>query len=303
MELNDLLMERLIKYPESVFEKFNKIMTRYVLSHYYHKYAVPLKLPEHQKATKDLLKQYGQKLITNPNIAEKGASSKATFEEIIVDWPDGYPEPEPDFDQLLFIVTKELPKAAVKMEYDPEWTSINAYLPQYMLSSLEDPDPGDSLEDVQNDLSDMLLLMRYDLGHELMHFVQDKSIGLVYSKKDRYERKSARRLDKTRQTVGVGDPVSTGQNKALPGYHAGKKNYYLSPNEYDTTIRSEIGEFFRDYKPDEDLTSQIRDHLSTGTKSDPTFFSILRTHDKPRYQRAAKKFMTGVNDVLSNNTQ
>ena len=82
MELNDLLMERLIKYPESVFDKFNEVMTRYVLSHYYHKYAVPLKLPGHQKATKDLLKQYGQKLITNPKIAEKGASVKATFEDM-----------------------------------------------------------------------------------------------------------------------------------------------------------------------------------------------------------------------------
>ena len=302
MELNDLLMERLIKYPESVFEKFNKIMTRYVLSHYYHKYAVPLKLPEHQKATKELLKQYGQKLITNPNIAEKGASSKATFEEIIVDWPTGYPEPEPDFEHLLFIVTKEEPERNAKMEYDPEYVAIYAYLPQYMLASLEDPDPGDSLEDVQGDLSDMLLLMRYDLGHELMHFVQDKSIGQVYSKKDRYEKKNARRLDKDKQTVGAGDPWDTGQNKQLRGYHRQGKNYYLSPNEYDTTIRSEIGEFFRDYKPDEDLTSQIRDHLSIGTKSDPTFFSILRNHDPSRYKRAAKKFMTGVNDVLQNQT-
>tara|TARA_B100000029_G_C17120410_1_gene794866 strand:- start:251 stop:688 length:438 start_codon:yes stop_codon:yes gene_type:complete len=141
--------------------------------------------------------------------------------------------------------------------------------------------------------------MKYDLGHELMHFTQDKSIGLVYSKKDRYERKSARRLDKTKQTVGVGDPVSTGQNKALPGYSKQGKNYYLSPNEYDPTIQSEIGEFINGYKPTLDLTTQIRNHLSQGDKNNPTFFSILRTHDKPRYQRAAKKFVTGINDVLS----
>ena len=303
MELNDLLIERLIKYPESVFNKFNETMTRYVLSHYYHKYAVPLKLPGHQKATKELLKQYGQKLITNPKIAEKGISVKATFEDIIVDWPAGYPEPEPDFDQLTFIVTKDEPKSATKMEYDPEYVAIYAYLPQYMLASLEDPDLGDSLEDVQGDLSDMLLLMRYDLGHELMHFVQDKSIGQVYSKKDRYEKKNARRLDKDKQTVGAGDPWDTGQNKQLRGYYRHGKNYYLSPNEYDTTIRSEIGEFFREYNPEQELPNQVRDYLATGTKRNPTFFSILRTHDEPRYKRAAKKFVTGINDVLSNNTQ
>jgi hypothetical protein len=303
MELNDLLMERLIKYPESVFDKFNDTMTRYVLSHYYYKYAVPLGLPEHQKATRDLLKQNGQKLIRDPKIADRGKSTKATFEEIIVDWPKGYPEPEPDFDQLTFIVTKEEPDRPSKMEYDPDLVAIYAFLPQYMLASLEAPDADDAYEDVHRDLSDMILLMRYDLGHELMHFVQDKSIGQVYSKKDRYKKKNARRLDKSNQTIGVGDPIGTGQNKQLRGYSRQGKNYYLSPNEYDTTIRSEIGEFFREYNPEQNLTTQIRDHLSIGTTRDPTFFSILRKHDEPRYQRAAKKFVTGINDVLSNGTQ
>jgi len=303
MELNDLLIERLIKYPESVFEKFNDVMTRYVLSYYYHQYAVPLKLPDFVKATKDLLKQNGQKLIRNPDIVNKGKSANATFEEIIVDWPKGYPEPEPDFEKLTFIVTKDEPDSPAKMEYDPEYVAIYAYLPQYMLSSLEAPDEEDVYEDIHQDLSDMLLLMRYDLGHELMHFIQDKSIGQVYSTKDRYKRKSARRLDKSKQTHGIGDPVSTGQGKTLRGYHAQGKNYYLSPNEYDTTIRSEIGEFFRMYRPNKDLTSQIKKHLAQGTKSSPTFFSILRNHDAPRYRRAVKKFATGINDVLSNNTQ
>ena len=300
MQLNDLLLEKLIKYPPSVYEKFDKVMTKYILSYYFHAHA---EYPQHKRAAKAMMKKYGVPFVKDSKIINKGASSKASFEEIIVDWPDGYPEPEPDFDQLLFIVTKELPKAAVKMEYDPEWASINAYLPQYTFDTpLEDPDEEDNIEDIKDDIAGMMTLMKYDLGHELMHFVQDKSIGLVYSKKDRYERKSARRLDKTRQTVGVGDPVSTGQNKALPGYHAGKKNYYLSPNEYDPTIQSEIGEFINDYKPTQDLTTQIRDHLAKGDKQNPTFFSILRTHDKPRYQRAAKKFVTGINDVLSQRT-
>ena len=297
MQLNDLLLEKLIKYPESVYEKFDKIMTKYILNYYYHAHA---DYPQHKKVARAMMKKYGVPFVKDSKIINKGASSKATYEEIISDWPKGYPEPEPDFDQLTFIVTTELPKTAVKMEYDPEWVIVNAYLPQYMYETpLEDADEEDAEDEIFDDLESVVTLMKYDLGHELMHFTQDKSIGLVYSKKDRYERKSARRLDKTKQTVGVGDPISTGQNKALPGYHAGKKNYYLSPNEYDPTIQSEIGEFINDYKPTQDLTTQIRNHLSQGDKNNPTFFSILRTHDKPRYQRAAKKFVTGINDVLS----
>ena len=297
MQLNDLLLEKLIKYPESVYEKFDKIMTKYILNYYYHAHA---DYPQHKKVARAMMKKYGVPFVKDSKIINKGASSKATYEEIISDWPKGYPEPEPDFDQLTFIVTKELPKTAVKMEYDPEWVIVNAYLPQYMYETpLEDADEEDAEDEIFDDLESVVTLMKYDLGHELMHFTQDKSIGLVYSKKDRYERKSARRLDKTKQTVGEGDPISTGQNKALPGYHAGKKNYYLSPNEYDPTIQSEIGEFINDYKPTQDLTTQIRNHLSQGDKNNPTFFSILRTHDKPRYQRAAKKFVTGINDVLS----
>ena len=297
MQLNDLLLEKLIKYPESVYEKFDKIMTKYILNYYYHAHA---DYPQHKKVARAMMKKYGVPFVKDSKIINKGASSKATYEEIISDWPKGYPEPEPDFDQLTFIVTKELPKTAVKMEYDPEWVIVNAYLPQYMYETpLEDADEEDAEDEIFDDLESVVTLMKYDLGHELMHFTQDKSIGLVYSKKDRYERKSARRLDKTKQTVGAGDPISTGQNKALPGYHAGKKNYYLSPNEYDPTIQSEIGEFINDYKPTQDLTTQIRNHLSQGDKNNPTFFSILRTHDKPRYQRAAKKFVTGINDVLS----
>ena len=300
MQLNDLLLEKLIKYPESVYEKFDKVMTKYILNYYYHAHA---DYPQHKKVARAMMKKYGVPFVKDSKIINKGASSKATYEEIISDWPKGYPEPEPDFDQLTFIVTKELPKTAVKMEYDPEWVIVNAYLPQYMYETpLESADEDDPEDEIFDDLKNVVTLMKYDLGHELMHFTQDKSIGLVYSKKDRYERKSARRLDKTKQTVGVGDPISTGQNKALPGYHAGKKNYYLSPNEYDPTIQSEIGEFINDYKPTQDLTTQIRDHLAKGDKQNPTFFSILRTHDKPRYQRAAKKFVTGINDVLSQRT-
>ncbi len=297
MQLNDLLLEKLIKYPESVYEKFDKIMTKYILNYYYHAHA---DYPQHKKVAKAMMKKYGVSFEKDSKIINKGASSKATYEEIISDWPKGYPEPEPDFDQLTFIVTKELPDKAVKMEYDPEWVIVNAYLPQYMYETpLESADEDDPEDEIFDDLENVVTLMKYDLGHELMHFTQDKSIGLVYSKKDRYERKSARRLDKTKQTVGVGDPVSTGQNKTLPGYSRQGKNYYLSPNEYDPTIQSEIGEFINGYKPTQDLTTQIRNHLSQGDKNNPTFFSILRTHDKPRYQRAAKKFVTGINDVLS----
>ncbi len=297
MQLNDLLLEKLIKYPESVYEKFDKIMTKYILNYYYHAHA---DYPQHKKVAKAMMKKYGVPFEKDSKIINKGASSKATYEEIISDWPKGYPEPEPDFDQLTFIVTKELPDKAVKMEYDPEWVIVNAYLPQYMYETpLESADEDDPEDEIFDDLENVVTLMKYDLGHELMHFTQDKSIGLVYSKKDRYERKSARRLDKTKQTVGVGDPVSTGQNKTLPGYSRQGKNYYLSPNEYDPTIQYEIGEFINGYKPTQDLTTQIRNHLSQGDKNNPTFFSILRTHDKPRYQRAAKKFVTGINDVLS----
>ena len=46
---------------------------------------------------------------------------------------------------------------------------------------------------------------------------------------------------------GEGDPVATGQEKTLRGYHRHGKNYYLSPNEFDPTIRSEVGEFMADY--------------------------------------------------------
>ena len=154
MQLNDLLLEKLIKYPESVYEKFDKVMTKYILNYYYHAHA---DYPQHKKVARAMMKKYGVPFVKDSKIINKGASSKATYEEIISDWPKGYPEPEPDFDQLTFIVTKELPKTAVKMEYDPEWVIVNAYLPQYMYETpLESADEDDPEDEIIDDLKNML---------------------------------------------------------------------------------------------------------------------------------------------------
>jgi hypothetical protein len=146
-------------------------------------------------------------------------------------------------------------------------------------------------------------MLQSDLEHELMHFMQHVSIGTIDAPKDLYaarniyklNNKTGKPMKEPRYLVhkkgtmihGEGDPVATGQEKSLKGYHRHGKNYYLSPNEFDPTIRSEVGEFMAGYTPDNNnFKAQIEQWLNASE-----FFTTLKKYDKPRYHIAIRKFL------------
>ena len=116
----------------------------------------------------------------------------------------------------------------------------------------------DRESDLEKELVKMCSIIENDVKHELMHYVQDVSLAYKHQK----------------QNQGPKDKST--------------KAYFLSPQEFDPTIRSEVGEFQarvkRPYTP-----AKIKDYTSSSQ-----FFKTLKKHDKKRYQLAMKKFGTEI---------
>ena len=195
------------------------------------------------------------------------------------------------------------------MEYDSEYGAIYVYLLNYThdFQALERDDSEDT---VFRELNRIRLRLQSDLEHELMHFMQHVSIGTIDAPRDliaarniyKLNNKTGKPMKEPKHLVhkkgslihGEGDPVATGQEKTLRGYHRHGKNYYLSPNEFDPTIRSEVGEFMADYStiasgysPPQNFKKRILQHFR-GSE----FFRTLKKYDLPRYQIAIKKFLS-----------
>ena len=259
-----------------------------------------------QDVVRETIKNYmlgnGINFMKNVSL-KRGKSFKVAIDDTRVDWPEKYPPPRDDyeFDHVTMIINLGGREDAA-MEYDPEYGGIYVYLLNYThdFQALNRDDVEDS---VFRDIHKIRLMLQSDLEHELMHFMQHVSIGTIDAPRDLIAARTVYKLNsktgkpmkdpkhrvykKGDMIAGKGDPIATGQEKTLRGYHRHGKNYYLSPNEFDPTIRSEVGEFMADYSNvGGDFKKQIQQHFS-GSE----FFRTLKKYDKPRWHIAIKKFL------------
>ncbi len=182
--------------------------------------------------------------------------NKYRYSDPHLDLPPQYQHDEIDDDPRylnLHVVTTPFRDRA---DYDPKTLTVTIYLATYVEEVLG---VVDDESDLEVELMKMCSIIENDVKHELMHYVQDVSLAYKHQK----------------QNQGAKDPNN-------------KKQYFLSPQEFDPTIRSEVGEFQarvqRPYTP-----AKIKDYTSRSE-----FFKILKKHDKKRYQLAMKKFGTEI---------
>ena len=153
----------------------------------------------------------------------------------------------------------------------------------------------ESEDTIFQELQTIRMKLQADLEHELMHFMQHVSIGTIDAPRDLIAARNIYKLNsktgkpmkepkhlvhkKGTMIYGKGDPVATGQEKSLKGYHRHGKNYYLSPNEFDPTIRSEVGDFMAGYSAVRgDFKKQILQHFRASE-----FFRTLKKYDRPDF--------------------
>ena len=172
-----------------------------------------------------------------------------------MDLPAQYQHDEVDDDARYLNLQVVLTPSRDRADYEPSKMLITIYLATYVDEVLG---MVDRESDLEKELVKMCSIIENDVKHELMHYVQDVSLAYKHQK----------------------------QNQGPKG--TSTKAYFLSPQEFDPTIRSEVGEFQarvqRPYTP-----AKIKDYTS---KSE--FFKILKKHDKKRYQLAMKKFGTEI---------
>lgn len=172
-----------------------------------------------------------------------------------LDLPKQYQHDEIDDDPDYLRLNVTLQNSRDRADYDPENWMVTIYLATYVEEVLG---VVDDESDLEVELVKMCSIIENDVKHELMHYVQDISLAYKHQK----------------------------QNQGPKG--KSKKAYFLSPQEFDPTIRSEVGEFQarvqRPYTP-----SKIKDYTSQSE-----FFKVLKQHDKKRYQLALKKFGTEI---------
>jgi len=162
-------------------------------------------------------------------------------------------EMDDDPDYLRLKVTNEA--SSLRADYDPENWMVTIYLATYVDEVLG---LVDDESDLQVEVTKMCSIIENDVQHELMHYVQDVALAYKHAK----------------------------QNKGPK--NKSKKQYFLSPQEFDPTIRSEVGEFQarvqRPYNP-----SKIKEFIRQSE-----FFKVLKKHDPKRFKLALKKFGTEI---------
>lgn len=172
-----------------------------------------------------------------------------------LDLPKQYQHDEMDDDPDYLRLNVSLAPSRDRADYDPENWMVTIYLATYIDEVLE---MVDDESDLQREVLKMCTIIETDVKHELMHYVQDVSLQYKHQK----------------------------QNQGQKGNK--RKDYFLAPQEFDPTIRSEIGEFQarvqRPYSP-----SKIKDYVSQSE-----FFKVLKKHDPKRYKIALRKFGTEI---------
>ena len=306
MKTRDVVSEKLIKVPIIAYQELETPLLDFTFTWL-------SKVFPRRAHFRDIIKNYmasnGINFMKNVSL-KRGRGFKVAIDDTRVDWRDKYPPPRDDyeFDHITMIINIGGRQDAA-MEYDPEFGGIYVYLINYT-ADFQALAKDDSEDTVFREINTIRLKLQSDLEHELMHFMQHVSIGTIDAPRDliaarniyKLNNKTGKPMKEPKHLVhkkgalihGEGDPVATGQEKTLRGYHRHGKNYYLSPNEFDPTIRSEVGEFMADYStiasgysPPQNFKKRILQHFR-GSE----FFRTLKKYDLPRYQIAIKKFLS-----------
>ena len=312
MKTQDVVSEKLIKVPIIAYQELETPLLDFAftwLSKVFPRRAM------FRDAIKNYMNANGINFMKNVSL-KRGRGFKVAIDDTRIDWPAKYPPPRDDyeFDHVSMIIQIGGRDDAA-MEYDPEFGGIYVFLLNYThdFQALEKDDSEDT---VFREINGIRLRLQSDLEHELMHFMQHVSIGTIDAPRDLIAARTVYKLNsktgkpmkqakhrvyrKGDMIAGKGDPIATGQEKTLRGYHRHGKNYYLSPNEFDPTIRSEVGEFMASYLPNHpgDFKSQILQHFS-GSE----FFRTLKKYDKRRYHIAIKKFLADLENKFIHDEQ
>jgi hypothetical protein len=298
MKTQDVVSEKLIKVPIIAYQELETPLLDFTFTWL-------TKVFPRRALFRETIKNYmlgnGINFMKNVSL-KRGRAFRVSIDDTRVDWPKNYPPPRDDyeFDNITMIINLG-GQEHTAMEYDSEYGAVYVYLINYTheFQALERDESEDT---IFQELQTIRMKLQADLEHELMHFMQHVSIGTIDAPRDLVAARNIYKLNsktgkpmkepkhlvhkKGTMIYGKGDPVATGQEKSLKGYHRHGKNYYLSPNEFDPTIRSEVGDFMAGYAVQGDFKKQILQHFRASE-----FFRTLKKYDRPRYHIAIKKFL------------
>jgi len=245
------LTEGLVKEPPNVYKKFENALLTFAFSH------MILEVEEEGiSGVKKVAKKYGVRRFVKP--AKKASIIYKNPDQDIPYLDD---DTDPSDKITLFMIYDETGPAH-KADYDFNYNgnpAITVYVANYVREIREAFD-----EDEAMFMSEQIAtLLQADLKHELMHYVQDVHL----SNKD--ERQNQQGKLSGRATMTKQDEIE----------------YFTSQQEFDPTIRSEIGEFLvaRTYQPSPKV------HIDKSN-----FFQILKKHAPKKYRIAVKKFTAGI---------
>lgn len=254
---NLVLTEGLIQVPPKVFKKFEGALLTFAFSHMVVEVDV-----EFIKVVKNVARKYGVrrfvKAVPNASVMFKNPHHDIPYADLEID-------PSDRIDLFMVFDEREIIHNA---DYDIDHPktgnpAITFYVSNYVREIREAFDEDDAISTAEQTAT----RLQADLRHELMHYVQD----VFLQNKDEKQNQQGK---------------MSGAGQMTP---EDEIEYFTSQQEFDPTIRSEIGEFLaaRSYQPN--LLKHMRQSK---------FFNILKKHKPKMYVIAAKKFVSGVQRFL-----
>lgn len=247
--------EGLIKVPPNIYKSFESALLGFAFSH------MVVEVDEEGiSGVKRVAKKYGVRRFPKP---KNKASLSIKNPDRDIPYIDHDIDPSDKISLFLIFDERD---AVHNADYDFNYKgnpAITVYVSNYVREIREAYD-----EDEAEFMAEQIVIrLIADLKHELMHYVQDVFLANKDEKQNQQGKLS-------------GNSVMTSQDEI---------EYFTSQQEFDPTIRSEIGEFLatRSFQP------SLKKHID-----DSKFFQILKKHKRKKYIIAVKKFTAGINRYL-----
>ena len=242
------LTEGLIQVPPKVYKKFENALLTFAFAH------MSVEVDEEFiKVVKKVGKKYGVRRFPRPT-----AKARSSYSNPHEDIPYNDAEVDPSKNIMLYLIYNER-EIVHNADFDPEGPAITIYVSNYVREIREAYEE----DEVEFMAEQIVTRMQADLKHELMHYVQEVFL----------QNKDPRQNQQGKMS---GQATMTTQDKV---------EYFTSQQEFDPTIRSEIGEFLagRSYQP------SPKKHIK-----DSEFFELLKKHKPKKYRIAVNKFVAGI---------
>ena len=251
------LKEGLIKEPPNVYRTFLGKLLNFMFSHMINETD-----KENVKELKKLASRYGVRNIRRPKNFER-----VSYKKPDTDVPYADDDIDPVDEISLFMIYDEN-QITHNADYDTDnELTGNPAITFYVANYVRDIREVDNSTQAVNVAKQMTQLIQADLKHELMHFVQD----IFLANKDERQNQQNR--------------ISNKKNKTEKEKREDEIKYFTSHNEFDPTIRSEVGEYISNM----DSQPSLKTHIDRSK-----FFQILKKHQPQKYKLAAKKISAAV---------